>query len=101
MVFAEANGLKNVTRFFHYGVRNALLPQTTALGLSLAQVLSGALLVEAVFSYPGIGSILSTAIRAYDYFLIQGIVFTIVLGVSIATLILDLLYPRIDPRITY
>jgi peptide/nickel transport system permease protein len=101
MIFAEASGLKGRTRFFHYGVRNALLPQTTALGLSLAQVLSGALLVEAVFSYPGIGSILVGAIRGFDFFLIQGIIIIIVLGVSLATLILDLIYPLIDPRITY
>jgi peptide/nickel transport system permease protein len=101
MTFAEAEGLKNRTLFFSFGLRNALLPQTTALGLSLGQILSGALLVEVIFSFPGIGSVLYNAIRQFDYFLIQGIVFTIVLGVTFATLILDLIYPLLDPRITY
>ena len=101
MTFAEATGLKNRTLFFSYAVRNALLPQTTALGIALGHVLSGALLVEVVFSYPGIGTILYHAIRQFDYFLIQGIVFTIVLSVTLATLVLDLIYPLLDPRITY
>jgi peptide/nickel transport system permease protein len=101
MTFAEAAGFKDRTLFFSYGLRNALLPQTTALGLSLGQLLSGALLVEVIFSFPGIGSVLYNAIRQFDYFLIQGIVFTIVLGVTFATLILDLIYPLLDPRITY
>jgi peptide/nickel transport system permease protein len=101
MVFAEASGMKNKTLFLRFAVRNALLPQTTALGLSLATILSGGLLVEAVFSYPGIGGVLYQAIQQYDYFVIQGIIFTIVLCVSFATLILDLIYPILDPRISY
>ena len=101
MTFAEAAGFKDRTLFLTYGVRNALLPQTTALGLSLGQLLSGALLVEVIFSFPGIGSVLYNAIRQFDYFLIQGIVFTIVLAVTFATLILDLIYPLLDPRISY
>jgi peptide/nickel transport system permease protein len=101
MTFAEATGLKARTLFFTYAVRNALLPQTTSLGLALGHVLSGALLVEVIFSYPGIGTILYHAIRNFDYFLIQGIVFTIVVSVTLATLVLDLIYPLLDPRITY
>jgi peptide/nickel transport system permease protein len=101
MTFAESTGLKDRTLFFSFALRNALLPQTTALGLSLGQLLSGALLVEVIFSYPGIGSVLYNAIRQFDYFLIQGIVLTIVLAVTVATLILDLIYPLLDPRITY
>jgi peptide/nickel transport system permease protein len=101
MTFAEASGLKNRTLFFGYAMRNAILPQATALGLSLGTILSGALLVEVIFSYPGIGSTLYYSIRQFDYFVIQGVVFTIVLGVTIATLILDLIYPLLDPRISY
>ena len=101
MTFAEASGLKNKTLFFGYAMRNAMLPQVTALGLSLGTVLSGALLVEVIFSYPGIGTILYHSIRQFDYFLIQGVVFTIVLGVTLATLILDFVYPLLDPRISY
>lgn len=101
MTFAEASGMKGRTLFFSFAVRNALLPQTTSLGLALGHVLSGAILVEVVFSYPGIGTVLYHAIQQFDYFLLQGIVFTIVIGVTLATLILDLIYPILDPRISY
>lgn len=101
MTYAEAMGVKNKTLFFHYAIRNALLPQTTQLGLALSTILSGAILVEVIFSYPGIGTVLYQAIRQFDYFLLQGIIFTIVVGVTLATLILDLIYPFLDPRITY
>lgn len=101
MVFGEASGLKGRTLFTHYAMRNALLPQTTGLALSLGQVLSGALLVEVIFNYPGIGGVLYFSIRQFDYFVIQGIIFTVVLGVALATLVLDLIYPLLDPRITY
>ena len=86
MVFGEASGLKGRTLFTHYAMRNALLPQTTGLALSLGQVLSGALLVEVIFNYPGIGGVLYFSIRQFDYFVIQGIIFTVVLGVALATL---------------
>ena len=99
--YADAKGLKSRTVFFRYAVRNALLPQLTALGLTIGHILSGALLVEIVFSYPGIGSVLYHSIRSYDYFAIQGIVFGVIVSITLATLILDLVYPKIDPRITY
>jgi peptide/nickel transport system permease protein len=101
MIFGEASGLKGRTLFTHYAMRNALLPQTTGLALSLGQVLSGALLVEVIFNYPGIGGVLYFSIRQFDYFVIQGIIFTIVLGVALATLVLDFIYPLLDPRISY
>ncbi len=101
MIFAEAKGLKDRTLFLRYAVRNALLPQATALALALGEILSGAVLVEVVFGYPGIGSVLYTSIKDFDYFLIQGIVFTVVVSIALATLIVDLVYPLIDPRITY
>ncbi len=101
MTFGEASGLKGSTLFTHYAMRNALLPQTTGLALSLGQVLSGALLVEVIFNYPGIGGVLYFSIRQFDYFVIQGIIFTVVLGVALATLVIDLLYPLLDPRIKY
>ena len=99
--YAEAKGLRSRTVFFRYAGRNALLPQVTALGITIGHILSGALLVEVVFSYPGIGNVLYHSIRSYDYFVIQGIVFSVIVSITLATLILDLIYPRIDPRITY
>jgi peptide/nickel transport system permease protein len=101
MIFAEASGLKNRTLFFSYAMRNAMLPQTTALALTLGQLLTGALLVEVIFNYPGIGGVLYYAIRQFDYFVIQGVILIIVIGVALATLILDLIYPLLDPRIKY
>src|SRR5579859_8186504 len=62
--YAEAKGLKDRTVFFRYAGRNALLPQITALGLTIGHILSGALLVEIVFSYPGIGNVLYHSIKA-------------------------------------
>ena len=54
-----------------------------------------------VFGYPGIGSVLYNAIKDFDYYLIQGIVFTIVVSIAVATLLIDLAYPLLDPRIRY
>jgi peptide/nickel transport system permease protein len=99
--YAEAKGLKNKTVFFRYAARNAMLPQVTALGLTIGHILSGALLVEIVFSYPGIGNVLYHSIKAYDYFAIEGIVFGVIVSITLATLVLDLIYPKIDPRISY
>ena len=101
VTFAEAKGLKSPTIFLRYCLRNAILPQTTALALALGQILSGAVLVEVIFGYPGIGALLFQAIRENDHFLIQGIVFTVIVALGLATLILDVVYPWLDPRISY
>ncbi len=101
VTFAEAKGLRSRTIFLRYCVRNAILPQTTALALALGQIFSGAVLVEVIFGYPGIGTVLFLAIRENDHFLIQGIVFTVIVGLGLATLVLDAIYPLLDPRITY
>jgi peptide/nickel transport system permease protein len=101
VTFAEAKGLRASTIFLRYCVRNAILPQTTALALALGQILSGAVLVEVIFGYPGIGALLFQAIRENDHFLIQGIVFTVIVTLGLTTFILDVLYPWLDPRISY
>ena len=101
VVFAESKGLSNLTIFMRYCLRNAILPQVTALALALGQILSGAVLVEVIFGYPGIGTLLFQAVRENDHFLIQGIVFTVIVALGLATLILDLFYPLLDPRISY
>jgi peptide/nickel transport system permease protein len=99
MLYAEARGLRDNTIFTRYGLRNALLPQVTALALSLGHIVSGALLVEVIFTYPGVGSLLFRAIQGADYFVIYGIVFMVVLAIGLATMIVDLAYPFLDPRI--
>lgn len=101
VTFAEAKGLRSATIFLRYCIRNAILPQTTGLALALGQILSGAVLVEVVFGYPGIGALLFQAIEESDFFLIQGIVFTVIVALGFATFLLDVVYPLLDPRIAY
>jgi peptide/nickel transport system permease protein len=87
-------------KYAHAG-RNSLLPLTTATGLRIPNLLTGALFIEIVFSYPGVGSILNTAIDARDYPLIQGILLIVTLTVLTANFLVDLLYMRLDPRVRY
>jgi len=101
MLQAEAKGLKNSRIFYRYAMRNAILPQITGLALSLGTIISGAILVEVVFSYPGVGSLLLQAVRGFDWFVIQGVVFLVIISVAFTMLVIDLLYPFLDPRINY
>ncbi|MFI4983120.1 MAG: ABC transporter permease, partial [Nevskiales bacterium] len=99
MTFAEALGLTNRRRFLQYGLRNAILPQVTLLALSLGHILSGSILVEIVFGYPGVGQQLFRGIQTLDYFLIYGIVLVLICAIAIAMLVVDVIYPLLDPRI--
>jgi peptide/nickel transport system permease protein len=101
MGFAEAKGLHERRIFMRYAVRNAVLPQVTAFALSLGHIVSGSVVVEVVFGYPGIGSLLFRSIAGLDYFVIYGIVFMVVLSIALATILVDLTYPLLDPRIAY
>jgi peptide/nickel transport system permease protein len=99
MTLANAKGLRSPTIFWRYSLRNALLPQITGLALSLASIMSGAILVEIVFAYPGIGYLLYRGISGNDYFVIQGVTLFIIVSVAFALLLLDFIYPLLDPRI--
>ena len=101
ITLAEAKGLKGKRIFLWYGLRNGLLPQLTALALRLGYVVSGVILVEVIFSYPGIGFKLFQAVQTKDYFMIQGIVLLLIGSIAFALFVMDLIYPVIDPRITY
>jgi peptide/nickel transport system permease protein len=101
ILLAEAKGLRRRTIFFRHGLRTAILPQLTALTIALGHVVSGAVLVEVIFGYPGIGGLLYQAVRSNDYPLIQGITLVIAISLAGAILLLDLVYPLIDPRISY
>ena len=81
-----------------YAYRNALLPQITGLALALGAVVAGAIVVEIVFSYPGLGTLTLNAIQNRDYFLIQGIFLFLIIGVLIANFVIDIAYVVIDPR---
>lgn len=101
MVFGEAKGLRDKRLFYRYGVRNAILPQVTGLALSFSLLVAGSVLVEIVFQYPGLGQRLYTSIKQLDYFMIYGIVLIMVVAIAVAMFIMDLIYPMLDPRITY
>ena len=99
IMLAEAKGLTERRIFLAYGVRNALLPQFTQLALKLGVLVSGAILVEVIFAYPGLGYKLYLAIGQKDIFVIQGVVLLLSVAIAAAMLILDLVYPLIDPRV--
>jgi peptide/nickel transport system permease protein len=81
-----------------YAYRNAVLPQMSGLALALGAVVGGALVTEIVFGYPGVGTLLITAIGVRDYFLLQGIFLFIIVGVLIGNFIVDVAYVIVDPR---
>jgi peptide/nickel transport system permease protein len=101
LILAQAKGLHPRRIFFRYAVRNAILPQVTALAISMGSVVGGSVLVEYIFAYPGMGYLLYQGIVNSDFNLIQGIVFVLILATSTAVLLIDLIYPMLDPRITY
>lgn len=99
ITLAEAKGLPGRRIFLAYGMRNALLPQMTQLALKLGHLVSGAILVEVIFAYPGIGYRLYLAIAQKDLFVVQGIVLLLSVSIALVMLLLDLIYPLIDPRV--
>lgn len=98
--YAELAGVGRQRILFSYVMRNALAPQVTGLALSLGAIFNGAIITEEVFGYPGIGSLLVDAVHAGDFGLVLGVTTISILGVSFAVLVIDMLYPLIDPRVT-
>jgi peptide/nickel transport system permease protein len=101
VTYAEIAGLPRRRVIFGYVLRNSLLPQVTDLALSLGALFEGALITEFVFSYPGIGYRLYTAILQSDFNMIMGVTIFSIVGIATAALIIDLLYPLFDPRVRY
>jgi len=95
---AQAKGLRNTKILRSYAARNAMLPSIAGFAISLGFVVSGSIVTEQVFSYPGIGSKLLSAVTNNDYALMQGIFLYITLAVLGANLIVDIFYGLIDPR---
>src|SRR5580700_3956522 len=95
----QAKGLTNRRVVFTYAARNALLPQLQGFGLALGFVVSGALVMEIVFSYPGIGLLLLSAVSSNDYPLMQAIFLVITFAVLLANLIVDVIIVFADPRV--
>jgi len=100
IVFAETASLPR-KKILSYLIRNSMLPQITDLALSLGGIFSGAIITEQVFSYPGIGVVLYSAILQGDFNLMMGISIFSIIGIATAALVLDLIYPLLDPRIRY
>jgi peptide/nickel transport system permease protein len=101
MLLADAKGLPKRRILWWYAVRNAIPPQLTHLAIAMGYVVSGAILVEIVFSYPGLGYQLWQSIVNSDYTVIQAITLVLAVSVGFSVLIIDLIYPRLDPRVTY
>jgi peptide/nickel transport system permease protein len=99
VTFAEANGLRSRTVALLYAARNALLPNVTAFGLALGAVIGGTVLVEGVYSYPGVGNLLYLAVTNHDFPLMQALFLVITLSMLVAIFVVDLLYVRLDPRV--
>jgi ABC-type dipeptide/oligopeptide/nickel transport system permease component len=98
---ARAKGLNERRVIYRHTLRNAALPTVTAVGLRFGALLGGAVLVESVFAWPGLGTLLVTAISARDYPIVQGGVILIAVVFILLNLFVDLLYAFLDPRIRY
>jgi peptide/nickel transport system permease protein len=96
---ARANGLSRFKVLFVYAFRNALLPLLTTLGMVFSFMLGANVLVERVFSWPGIGSYAVEALVASDYASVQGFVLVMAVLFVVLKLIIDVLYTLIDPRV--
>lgn len=99
VITARAKGITRVQVFLRHVMRNALLPILTIVGLQVGQLLSGTVVVETVFSRPGIGRLLVQAILAKDYLTVQAVVLIIAVLYALTNFIVDLLYPVLDPRV--
>jgi peptide/nickel transport system permease protein len=99
--YARLKGVPSFTIMTQYVFRNAFLPQITALALHIGMIFNGAILTEMLFSYPGVGSLIRSAIGNGDYNMIYGTLSLSIVAVATAALAIDLAYPLFDPRIRY
>jgi peptide/nickel transport system permease protein len=98
---AWSKGLRERVVVLNHGLKNAIIPVVTVLGIQIAQVLSGTVVFETIFGLPGMGRFLFEAISQRDYPVIQGINLVVVTVVVVVNLIVDLIYVLVDPRIRY
>lgn len=96
---ARAKGLGEHIVWTRHALRNALLPVVTRTGFAIGMLMGGAVLVESVFSYPGIGSTLRSAVVGRDYALIQGILLVVAVSILLCNLLVDRVYQKLDPRV--
>jgi len=98
---AKAKGLSSHAVVFKHALRNALLPVVTLIGLQASYLLGGSLIVESVFAWPGIGTLVVDAILGRDYPVVQAVVFLVAMMVVVVSLLVDLTYSVLDPRVRY
>jgi ABC-type dipeptide/oligopeptide/nickel transport system permease component len=98
---ARAKGLSEGKIMFKHALQNGLIPVLTVMGLQLGNLLAGAIIIETIFSWPGLGQLLFQAISARDYPLVQGCILTISLTYVVVNRVTDVVYSIIDPRIRY
>jgi len=96
---ARSKGLSESAALIRHGLRNALTPVITLIGLEAGALLTGSIVTEMIFSWPGLGRLLMTAINNRDYPLVEGCVLTFALSYVVVNLITDLLYSAVDPRV--
>jgi peptide/nickel transport system permease protein len=101
VTYARLKGTRPLAIMTGYVARNSILPQITRLSLSLGAIFSGTVLIEMLFSYPGLGLLMRTASGTGDYNLLYGTITITIFAVATATLVIDLIYPLFDPRIRY
>lgn len=99
VTYAELAGVDKKTIVGGYVIRNAVVPQLTALAMALGGVFSGTVITEQVFNYPGLGSLLIDAVNAGDYSLVLAVSTVSITAVAVAIFIVDLLHPLLDPRV--
>lgn len=98
---ARAKGLPERTVILKHGLRNALLPVITSIGLQVPVLFSGAIVTESIFSWPGMGQLFYQALTDFDYTLMMGILFVSAVLIVVANIVADVTYALIDPRISY
>jgi peptide/nickel transport system permease protein len=98
---ARAKGLAEKTIRYRHAGRNSLLPLVTRTGIWLGRLITGTLFIEIIFAYPGLGTLTHQALLARDYVVLQGILLIVALLVLLVNLGIDLLYPRLDPRVQH
>jgi ABC-type dipeptide/oligopeptide/nickel transport system permease component len=98
---ARAKGLKEAPVVLSHGLRNALLPVVTVIGLDFGSYLTGSILTETIFSWPGVGRYVLTAIEKRDLPAIQGSILFLSFVFVLVNLITDLVYAKVDPRVAY
>ena len=101
IVAAEARGIRHRKIVYRHALKNAFIPILTMMGLQIALLMAGAVLTETTFSWPGMGRLLLERIYLRDYPTIQGVIIMIALIVAMASLIVDVIYAIVDPRVRY